>query len=81
MPQPTDSCIVFDTPAGIEGARILSMRSALRLETLGMTHSRGSVYAYIKREFGFKGNKVAVLGQLETWIEDNMGIPRRYTKR
>lgn len=49
--------------------RLLTMRAALSLECKGMHHSRGSVYALVKREFGFKGNKEKVLAQLEAHIE------------
>ena len=44
--------------------RLLTLRSALKLEILGMKHSQGSVYALVKREFGFRGNKQRVLEQL-----------------
>lgn len=54
---------------GPEFYRMLTMRSALRLEVLGMRHSRGSVYALVKREFGFRGNKQAVLDQLSLQIQ------------
>ena len=37
----TPSAIVIDTPQGIEAYRLLTLRSALKLECLGMSHSRG----------------------------------------
>lgn len=49
--------------------RLIAMKHALRLEILGLKNSRGSVYALVKREFGFKGNKQAVLEQLTAHIE------------
>ena len=49
--------------------RLLTLKAALKLETLGMKHSQGSVYALVKREFGFKGNKASVLAQLTAHIE------------
>jgi len=53
----------------LEFFRLCQMRGALRLEVLGMKHSRGSVYALVKRELGFKGNKQKVLDQLCALIE------------
>lgn len=52
--------------------QVLAMRSALKLEILGIKHSRGSVYALVKRRFGFKGNKNRVLEQLNAYIEENI---------
>jgi hypothetical protein len=49
--------------------RLLTLKAALKLETLGMKHSRGSVYALVKQEFGFKGSKARVLEQLTAHIE------------
>lgn len=48
--------------------RLLALRSALELELKGFKFSRGSVYALIKREFGFKGTKQRVLDQLNEHI-------------
>ena len=47
----------------------LAQKHALRLEILGMKHSRGSVYAHIKRTYGLKGNKQSVLDQFTALIE------------
>ena len=44
----------------IELHHLLGLKYALRLEILGMKHSRGSVYAKIKRKFNLKGNKQKV---------------------
>jgi len=56
----------------IENFRILTLRAALKLEIAGMNMSRGkSAYQIIKSEFGFKGSKVKVLTQLDTYIRDN----------
>jgi hypothetical protein len=51
--------------------QMLSQKYALKLEMKGLKHSRGSVYAHVKRQYGFKGNKASVLAQLETLIADN----------
>lgn len=52
--------------------QILAMRQALKLEMIGLKHSRGSVYALVKKRFGFKGNKQRVLEQLNEYIEKNI---------
>ena len=43
---------------------LLRLKSALKLECAGMKHSKGSVYAKVKKDFGFKGNKQSVFEQL-----------------
>jgi hypothetical protein len=49
---------------------MLSQRGALRLEIMGLKMSRGiSVYAIVKKQHGFTGNKQKVLEQLEAKIE------------
>ena len=62
--------ITLDTPEHIELYRILSLRSALKLECLGMKRRGQSAYSIVKSEFGFKGNKKSVLAQLEQIIEE-----------
>lgn len=47
---------------------LLQLKYALKLEIVGLKHSRGSVYAYVKKHFGFKGNKQKVLDQLISMI-------------
>ena len=55
----------------VRNARILTLRSALKLELKGLKMSRGiSAYAIVKREFVFKGNKARVLEQLNAFIEE-----------
>ena len=49
--------------------RLLSLRSALELEILGMKRRGRSVYAIIKEEFGFKGNKQKVYNQIDAYIK------------
>jgi hypothetical protein len=63
--------IVLDTPQAIDGFRVRTLRSALRLEVLGMTRRGRSVYSIVKEEFGFKGSKQKVLDQLLAYIKDN----------
>jgi hypothetical protein len=52
----------------IDLVRLCALKGALSLECKGLRHSRGSVYALVKREFGFKGNKESVLAQLKALI-------------
>lgn len=53
----------------VEMIRLITMKHALGLEVKGLRHSRGSVYALVKREFGLKGNKSSVLEQFTKIIE------------
>lgn len=62
--------IMLDTPDAIQAYFLLARRGALKLEIAGMRHSRGSVYAFIKREYGFKGNKQRVLDQYENYLRE-----------
>ena len=48
---------------------MMSQRTALKLELKGLKHSRGSVYAHIKRTYGLRGNKQSVYTQFCELIE------------
>lgn len=67
--------IVLDTPDAIEAFFMLARRGALKLEIMGLRHSKGSVYAFIKKEYGFKGNRQSVLEQYEAHLRE-LGILR-----
>lgn len=56
----------------IKNARILTLRSALKLEVAGLSRRGRSVYSIVKEEFGFKGNKQKVLDQLNDYINQNI---------
>ena len=61
--------MIIDTKEYIDKARILTLKSALKLEVGGIRIRRGfSAYATIKKEFGFKGNKQKVLNQLNDYV-------------
>jgi hypothetical protein len=62
--------IILDTPEKIDMFRFLSLRSALKLECLGMGRRGQSAYSIIKQEYGFKGNKKSVLQQMEQIIKE-----------
>jgi len=63
--------LVLDTPQAIDGFRVRALRSALKLEVLGMTRRGVSAYRMVKDEFGFKGSKQKVLDQLLAYIKEN----------
>ncbi len=63
--------LVLDTPNTIDRFRVRTLRSALKLEILGMTRRGVSVYRMVKDEFGFKGSKQKVLDQLLAYIKEN----------
>ena len=49
---------------------LLAQKQALRMEILGMKNSRGSVYAFIKREYNLRGNRQRVLDQFSSLIKE-----------
>lgn len=53
----------------IDRYRLSVLRAALTLECKGMTRRGRSVYAIIKEEFGFTGNKQTVLEKLDSHIK------------
>jgi len=66
-----DKELIFDTPDQINGARLLTLRSGLKLELIGLKMTRGrSCYAIIKNEFGFKGSKQKVFDQFTNFLQD-----------
>jgi hypothetical protein len=62
--------IILDTPEKIDMFRFLSLRSALKLECLGMGRRGQSAYSIIKQEYGFKGSKKSVLEQMQQIIKE-----------
>lgn len=48
--------------------RLIALRAALGLEVMGMKHSKQSVYAQVKKEFGYKGSKQSVFDQLNEYV-------------
>lgn len=61
--------IMLNTPEDIEFYRMLTLKGALRLELLGMRHSRFSAYKIAKQSYGLTGNKQKVYDQLVELIE------------
>ena len=62
--------IVLDTPEKIDMGRFIILKSALKLECLGMARRGQSAYSIIKAEYGFTGNKKSVLEQMEQIIKE-----------
>jgi hypothetical protein len=57
----------------IQKARILALRSALKLEIVGMKRGKApSAYSIIKKELGFKGSRQKVLTQINQYVRDNI---------
>ena len=52
---------------------MLTQKSALKLELAGLRHSRGSVYALIKRVYHLRGNKQSVYTQFCELVEKAKG--------
>lgn len=62
--------IICDTPESIKFYQLVALRGAVKLECLGMKHSRGSMTAFAKRLYGLKGNKISVRDQLQKMVEE-----------
>jgi len=64
--------ICLDTPEQIDGARMLVLRSGLKVELSGLRLTRGrTCYSMIKEEFNLKGNKEKVLKDFEEILREN----------
>ena len=55
-------------------ARLITLRSALKLELLGMKRRGRSAYAIIKAEFNLKGNKQKVYDQFNKIVNTLTGV-------
>lgn len=62
--------ITLETPEQIDMFDFIRLRSALKLECLGMSRRGQSAYSIIKAKYGFKGNKKSVLEQMEQIIKE-----------
>ena len=64
--------IVCDTPDKILAFQLLSIRSALKLEILGLKHSRGSVAQKVRYMMSVKTkNKKELLAIYESYLKAN----------
>ncbi len=50
--------------------QLMQWKYGLKLEIQGLKHSRGSVYAHVKKTLGWRGNRQSILNQLEELIEE-----------
>ena len=67
-----NDAIVCDTPDKILAYQLLSMRSALKLEILGLKHWRGSVANRVRYLMSVNTrNKKELLAIYETFLKDN----------
>jgi len=60
--------VVVTGPEDIALVQLLAIKGALRLETVGLKRRGRSALSICKERFGFKGNAVKVLAQLEAYI-------------
>jgi hypothetical protein len=68
----TNSSVVLSTPAQINALRAHTLRIGLEGEIkhkMRLTAKTPTCYTIIKRELGFKGNKVRVYAQYVLWME------------
>ena len=68
----TTNDIVLSTPAQINALRAHTIRIGLESEIRGglrLTNKAPTCYTIVKRELGFKGNKVRVYAQYILWME------------
>ena len=62
--------MIIDNPVHIELYQMLVLRSALKLEMLGLkTRARRTAYSAIKQMFNLKGNRQKVLDQFNEIID------------
>lgn len=59
----------LNTPGQIARFRLTTLRSALRLESLGMTRSRSPSALSILRSMGYKGNREKIAAQVEEALQ------------
>ena len=60
------------TGSDIGRFRLLSLRGRLRLEIAGLKFRGRTTYAILKRQFGMRGSREAVLEQLNHMIEQDL---------
>lgn len=69
--------IVFEGDE-VRKVQLLTQRRACEIEAfMGLGHSRGSVIAVVKRNHGYKGNKIKVFEQFQRYVTEQTGVPYR----
>lgn len=72
-----DNGTMITTPEGISAFHLLSIKYALKLEAIGLRHSRGSVAKLVREMILSKTrNKKELLAEYEAWLEVNLPAPR-----
>ena len=61
---------VYDNPEKISLYRLKVLRSAMKLELLGMKRGGKSVFHIVRDEFGFKGNNNKVFEDFSNFLLD-----------
>lgn len=67
--------IVVTGEKDIAFVQLLALKGALKLETVGLKRRGKSALSMVKARFGFKGNAVKVLAQLEAHIATLRPVP------
>lgn len=58
----------------IDDARRLTLRQMLKLEIRGLSRSKGaSAHSVLKKDYGYKGTREAVLKELDAWRDALLG--------
>jgi hypothetical protein len=71
-----DNGTMINTPEGINAFHLLSIKYALKLEAIGLRHSRGSVAKLVREMIGSKTrDKKALLSEYENWLQFNLPQP------
>ena len=71
-----NDAIVLNTPAGISAFHLIAIKYALKMESIGLRHSRGSVAQKVRGMIGSKTrNKTALLAEYEAWLGVNLPPP------
>jgi hypothetical protein len=66
--------MIIDSPELINAYRLLAMKGALKLETLGLRHSQGSIAPAIRQLLNSKTrSKTVLLGEFISHLKD-LGI-------
>jgi hypothetical protein len=64
--------MIADTPSSILAYRLLAMKGALKLESLGLTSSRGSVSENVRKLCGSRTrDKKKLLAEFENLLKHN----------
>jgi hypothetical protein len=61
---------VYDSPEKISMYRLKVLRSAMKLELLGMKKKGRSVFHIVREEFGFSGNRAKVFEDFSNFLLD-----------